>query len=68
MAIAITCTQCGKIGLIDENAVDLDEGKLDVQAFVAPEGFRKVMFGMSSAEVDLYCIDCGISAELPTMH
>ncbi|BAN28185.1 hypothetical protein [Caballeronia insecticola] len=68
MAIAITCASCGKVGLIDEEALNLHDGKIDVLAFTAPEGFHKVMFGLRSEDVYLYCSDCKVPADLPTLQ
>ncbi|WP_134135158.1 hypothetical protein [Paraburkholderia sp. BL6665CI2N2] len=68
MSIAITCANCGKIAIIEEKSIEIDQGKIDPISFVAPKGFRKVMIGTSSEDVHLYCTDCGISADLPTFH
>jgi|AraplaCL_Col_mMS_1032034.scaffolds.fasta_scaffold00017_153 hypothetical protein len=68
MSIAITCTNCGKIAIIEEESIEIAHGKIDPLSFIAPEGFRKVMIGVSSEDVHLHCTDCGISADLPTFH
>ncbi|MGF6767943.1 hypothetical protein P3T18_000413 [Paraburkholderia sp. GAS199] len=68
MTIMLNCPNCGKIGMIDENSVDLVDEKIDPKAFLAPEGFRKVAHGPTSDEVFLHCCECDVPAELPVFH
>jgi hypothetical protein len=61
--IAIQCPNCGTMGLVSMRAIGAVNDDLDVLAYCAPKGFRKVQVGWSNEAVSLFCVSCGVPAE-----
>lgn len=63
MVSRIYCPKCGRIGAIHGRSDGLND-TVRLNEFVPPVGFRKVLIDWRSANVYLFCMTCGVPAQM----
>ena len=64
LVFAIRCPRCEHAAVLTLYSSESGNDNLDIEAVMAPEGFRKVQFGWETEVPHLFCIDCEIPADL----